>query len=292
MSLAEEWRPPAWLDQGAYPFDHEFFDAGPGRMHYVDEGEGQPVLFLHGNPTWSFLYRHLIAGLSGDYRCVAPDYLGFGLSEKPRGWSYRPSAHAVTVERLAAALDLKDVVLVVHDWGGPIGASYAAGHPENVAGFVVQNSFAWPAEDLQARVFSRALGGHVGHYLVRQHNLFADRVMPALFADRSKLARVHDQYRRPLATPDDREASWVLPREVTGSRAWLETLWRQRTGFAGKPALIAWGTRDPAFGTAERRRWEALFPDADLIRFDVGHYVAEEVGPTLVDPVWKFLDGL
>jgi haloalkane dehalogenase len=287
-----EWRPPAWLDQRAYPFDHHFFDAGPGRLHYVDEGEGRPVLFLHGNPTWSFLYRHLVDGLSDGYRCIAPDYLGFGLSEKPTGWSYRPSAHAVTIERLVADLDVEDVVLVVHDWGGPIGASFAAGHPEKVAGFVVMNSWTWPLDDWRPRAFSRALGGRVGRYLIRERNLFADRVMRAAFADDATLARVHDQYLRPLATPDDRQGSWVFPRELTGSRSWLETLWRERDRFAGKPALLAWGTRDIAFGTDDLRLWQALFPDADTLRFDVGHYVAEEVGPALAEPVWKFLDGL
>ena len=292
MALTEEWRPPGWLDREAYPFDHQFFDAGPGRMHYVDEGEGQPILFLHGNPTWSFLYRHLIAGLSGEYRCVAPDYLGFGLSEKPRGWSYRPSAHARTIERLVADLDLEDLVLVVHDWGGPIGASLAAGHPEKVRGFVVQNTFAWPLDSIRMRAFSRALGGRVAHPLVRRYNVFADHVMRVAFADRSKLAPVHDQYLRPLATPDDREGSWVFPRELTGSRRWLETLWQQRDRWAGKPALLAWGTQDFTFGDDALRRWQALFPDADTIRFEVGHYVAEEVGQRLVDPVWKFLNGL
>lgn len=190
------------------------------------------------------------------------------------------------------SLGLEGVVLVVHDWGGPIGVSYAVQHPENVAGFVVQNSFAWPAEGLRERAFSRALGSRVGRHLVRQHNLFAAEVMPRLFADPAKLEAVHDQYLGPLATPDDREASWVFPREITRSREWLASLWRQREAFAGTPGRICWGTRDPAFSTGDRRRWEALLPDADTLRFDVGHYVAEEVGPRLVDPVWNFLDGL
>ncbi|NBC18401.1 MAG: alpha/beta fold hydrolase, partial [Bacteroidetes bacterium] len=90
-------------------------------MHYVDEGDGPPVLMLHGNPTWSFLYRHLVRGLSDRYRCVAPDYLGFGLSDKPPGWTYRPVDHARHIAHLIDTLALRDLTLVVQDWGGPIG---------------------------------------------------------------------------------------------------------------------------------------------------------------------------
>ena len=261
-------------------------------MHYVDEGEGRPVLLLHGNPTWSFLYRKLIRRLSDDYRCVAPDYLGFGLSEKPRDWSYRPEDHAATVERLIGELDLSDPTLVVHDWGGPIGLSYALGRPENVDSLVVANSFAWPVEDRSTRLFGRVLGSRLGRFLIRRCNVFADDVMRIAVANERALTPVHDHYLGPMADPDDREGSRILARELRGSEAWLRGLWERRGAVAGKPALLCWGMRDPAFGVHDLRRWEALFPDARTVEFGgVGHFVPEEAGDAMAAEVEAFLAG-
>ena len=280
---------PAWLDRGEYPFESHYTELGPGRLHYVDEGEGHPILMLHGNPTWSFLYRHLISGLSGEYRCIAPDYFGFGLSDKPRGWSYRPADHAAVVAEFVDELGLGDFTLVVHDWGGPIGLSYALDRPENVDSLVIQNTFMWPAERRSMRLLGLFLGSPIGRFLIREHNLFADEIMRIGFSNGRVLAPVHDQYLAPLATPDDRTASWVFPRELRGSREWLADLWERRAAIAGKPALVCWGTADAAFGVGDLRRWEALFPAARTVTFDAGHYVADEAGHAMVPEIRSFL---
>lgn len=125
-----------WLNPSLNPFPTHDLDTGSGRMHYVDEGEGAPIVMVHGTPSWSFLYRQLIRDLSGSYRCIAPDQLGFGLSDKPETFAYTPAAHAQNLERLIDTLGLKDIVLVVHDFGGPIGLSYALTHPENVRALI------------------------------------------------------------------------------------------------------------------------------------------------------------
>lgn len=118
-----------WIDRNEYPFASHYFQTSAGKLHYVDEGEGPPIVMLHGNPTWSFLYRNLIKQLSSRYRCIAPDYLGFGLSDKPFDWNYRPEEHAKNLAALIEHLGLKEVTLVVNDWGGPIGMHYAVTHP-------------------------------------------------------------------------------------------------------------------------------------------------------------------
>jgi haloalkane dehalogenase len=110
-----------WLDRGEYPFRSRYVKTQYGDIHYVDEGAGKVVLFVHGNPTWSFMYRHLIQGLSEHYRCVAPDHIGFGLSDKPRDAAYLPQFHAENLTAFIETLGLKDITLVIHDWGGPIG---------------------------------------------------------------------------------------------------------------------------------------------------------------------------
>lgn len=284
---------PDWLDRSQYPFDTAVLDLPEGRLHYVDEGEGRPVLMLHGNPTWSFLYRHLVAGLSGAYRCVVPDLLGFGLSERPTGFSSRPADHARVVERLIDALDLTDVVVVGHDWGGPIGLDYATRHPEAVTGLVMSNTWMWPRRRLRTRAISRSFDNPIGRRLVLRYNLFARTALGLPHLGGAGVdGATYRHYLAPLATRADRVGSWVFVRELVRSGDWLERLWDRRTAVAGKPALLLWGMRDPIHEPL-RPRWRALFPDAsEVVYDDVGHFVPEAVGPDLVAPVREFLDRL
>jgi len=158
---------PAWLDRAAYPFvtRHEALPAG--RMHVVDEGAGPPAVMVHGNPTWSFVYRHLILRLRDRHRCVAMDHLGFGLSDKPRGWSYLPEDHAANLTTLIERLDVRDVTLVLQNWGGPLGLSNATAHTKNVARLVILSTWAWPVDrdpyySAVARRCRRPAGGPSG----------------------------------------------------------------------------------------------------------------------------------
>ncbi len=255
-------------------------------MHYVDEGSGAPVVMLHGNPTWSFLYRHLIRRLAPTFRCIAPDYLGFGRSDKPPEAAYEPPAQAARVEPRA-------LTLVVHDWGGPIGLSYALRHPENVRRLVVANSWMWPLDDdAWIALFSRLAGSPLGRTLVLRYNAFARFVMPLAFAERERLSdEAFRHYLAPLATPSDRVASWVLPRALLDETPWLASLWAERDALAHLPMLVVWGMRDPAFRTRHLRRWIDTFPHARVHPLpDVGHYVPEAVPTLFADLVADFLD--
>ena len=169
---------PSWLDPALYPFRPHHLDLGGERLHYLDEGQGPPLVFVHGNPTWSFTWRHLVAGLRDRHRCVAPDHLGFGLSDKPaRG--LRPADHARNLGALLDHLGIEDATLVVEDWGGPIGLSWALDHPERVRRLVVLNSWCWSvAGDPHFERFSRFMGGPIGRWLIRHLNLFARAVLP------------------------------------------------------------------------------------------------------------------
>src|SRR5215218_9512398 len=131
---------PDWLDRTEYPFMSHYLDLPDGRLRYIDEGEGQPLVFVHGMPTWSFLYRHLIKDLRGSYRCIALDHLGFGLSGPSHSGAYTPADHGRNLQALIAHLGLQDIVLIVHDFGGPIGLSYAIHYPENIAGIALFNT--------------------------------------------------------------------------------------------------------------------------------------------------------
>jgi len=156
---------PAWVDRREYPFEPRTLDVDGGRLSYVDEGEGAPIVMVHGTPTWSFLYRHLIRSLKERHRCMVPDHLGFGLSDRPRGWSYRPEDQARNLARLIETLALKDLTLVVHDYGGPIGLAYAIDHPENVCRLVLFNTWMWSwAGDRRMEWSGRILGRYLGRW--------------------------------------------------------------------------------------------------------------------------------
>ncbi len=283
-----------WIDRTAYPFASRFFRTDAGRLHYVDEGTGPPIVMLHGNPTWSFLYRTAIRSLSDRYRCIAPDYLGFGLSDKPAGWSYRPQDHAACLRRFLDALGLDRMTLFLQDWGGPIGISYAIDHPERVRSIAVMNSWMWPVHrDPHYRLFSAFFGGPPGRYFIRHHNAFARWVLPLAFGDRSRLSdRIHFHYVRPFRRPDARKGCWVFPRQIVGATPWLERLWENREKLAGIPALIVWGMADRAFRKQELNRWRTVFPRAEVVRLaDVGHFVPEEAGDRLAAAFQRFLGG-
>ena len=283
---------PKWVYDGRYPFESNFFEAEAERVHYVDEGDGPPVVFLHGNPTWSFLFREQIRRLDGDYRCVAPDYLGFGLSDKPRDFSYRPADHARTVERLLSALDVQNPTLVCHDWGGPVGLDYATRNPGGVSGLVLTNTWMWPLDHRPAlRLFGAAMGGPAGRLFVERCDLFTMAAMPALYADRSRLTpEIHRNYLRPHAEPADRRGVRGFARGLADSDGWLRRLWARRDAVRDVPTLLAWGTRDPAFGGAIDR-WRRLLPDARAVEYpDCGHFVPEEEGAELAAEIGDFLD--
>ena len=280
-----------WLDLTRYPFESNYLHLPEGRVHYVDEGEGRPVVMLHGNPTWSFLYRHLIRGLSDDYRCVSPDLLGFGLSETPSAFSYRPADHARVIEQVIDALDLWDAVMVGHDWGGPIGLDVATRQPDAVAGFVVSNTWMWPREDIYSQVFGRAVATPPVKWLILRYNIFARMAFGVPFRVYGTFDEpAYRHYMAPLAASAARIGSWKLVDALSTSRDWLERLWNRRGTVAGTPALLLWGKRDPIHASF-LTQWRALFSTAsEVVYSDVGHFVPEEVGADLVRPVEEFLE--
>ncbi|MFC4552453.1 MULTISPECIES: alpha/beta fold hydrolase [Halorussus] len=282
---------PAWLDADRYPFESRWADLPAGRLHYLDEGEGRPVVLLHGNPTWSFLYRRLVAELSADYRCLAPDLLGFGLSEKPPTFSHRPAAHARVLRRFLDSLDLDGAVVAGHDWGGPLGFDYATRRPDRVAGFVTMNTWAWPRDRLRDRVVARTVAGRPGRALVGRYNAFARVALAPAMVRHGRSARsVYRQYAAPLADPVARRGTWTLAGAVVDSRAWLERLWDRRAALAGTPVALLWGRRDPMHASLIRR-WRAAFPDASSVVYDdVGHFVPEEAEPRLAAAFRQFLN--
>ncbi|MBD3275024.1 MAG: alpha/beta fold hydrolase [Candidatus Marinimicrobia bacterium] len=271
--------------------DH-YYSTPHGRMHYVDKGSGPVLLFLHGNPTWSFMYRRFIAALSNQYRCIAPDYLGFGLSDKPHTFSYRPEDHAEIIARFISDQVPDSFTLIVHDWGGPIGLSYALENPERIDGIIVFNSWMWSLASIpRFKMLSALHAGWLGEILTRRLNLFVKFIMPAGFARYDRVTPgIRAAYRHPFQDPQTREGVRVFPEALMASDAWLRSLWAKRSNLSGVPALILWGMQDRAFRTAQLNTWSRVFAAPKVHRLEnIGHYAPEESGELAVPVIQEFI---
>ncbi|MCB9476777.1 MAG: alpha/beta fold hydrolase [Deltaproteobacteria bacterium] len=290
--MTTEVTPPEWLDRDAYPFRVAEFEQPAGRMRYVDEGEGPAVVFVHGTPTWSFLYRRLIRRLAPTHRCIAPDNLGFGLSDKPANAPYTVPFHAENLRRLIDHLGLEKFALVVHDFGGPIGLSQAIETPERITALVVMNTWLWSsADDKTVRLVVRMFGGRVGRALYRRFDFTKKVLIPSVFADKGKYTDVVKRhYQSTTRTPDERNGEWRYVRELAERNDWYQSYWDRRDALAGKPMRLVWGMADKVFPEIYLDRWREAFPEAQVDRLaNVGHFVAEEMDDAAIDDVAKFL---
>ncbi len=283
-----------WVDRQEYPFKPNYLSVDGGRMHYVDEGIGSPVVFIHGSPTWSFMYRRMIRDLSMRHRCIAPDLIGFGLSEKPSGWSYSPQAQALNISHLLDSLDLQDITLVVHDFGGPIGLSYAIANPPRVRALVIMNSWLWSlSENSHARKIDHRARNPIGR-IMYQANHPVNVEMPRAFADRLKFPdKVHEQYKGPFANSKERGGPHGLAKSILAAGPWYSALLAQREKLQDKQALIIWGLQDPMLGADSLARWRNILPNARVEELNNGgHFVAEECPTAVEAAAYMFVDGL
>jgi len=203
-----------------FPFESRWLEVESGRVHYVDEGSGQAIVMCHGNPTWSFLYRGIIERLSDRFRCVAVDYPGFGLSDRPESYSYTPSEHAAVVGRLLDHLDLEDFILMGQDWGGPIGLSVAADRAERVAGLVCMNTWYWAADRFAMKAFARVMSSGPMQRRILEKNMFVERFVPA-GTSRDLSVEEMEHYRAVQPSPAARVGVAAFPRQILGAGPWL-----------------------------------------------------------------------
>ncbi|WP_242165021.1 alpha/beta fold hydrolase [Lysobacter sp. M15] len=286
-------RGPDWLDRAEFPFVSRFWPGRHGNLHYVDEGQGETLLFVHGNPTWSFMFRKQIAALRDRYRCVAIDHLGFGLSDKPKAAPYGPRLHSENLSQFISVLDLRNLTLVLHDWGGPIGMAYALDHPDNVARLVIANTHFWSLKGIRgAEIFSRVVGGPIGRVLCRRFNAFPRYVMKAVYGRSGTLPpEIHRHYMAPFLTPDSRHGPYCFAKAIIGESEWLAGLWSRRHILQTKPLQIIWGMEDPVGTPDKLRRWEAAFPDhRTAVLDDFGHFVPEQLGSDMARIVAAFVE--
>ncbi len=282
---------PAWLDRSLYPFTSRYFHSADGRMHFVDEGSGPPIVMVHGTPTWSFLYRHLIARLARRHRVIAVDHLGFGLSDKPPKAPYAPSDHAARLVALLDVLDVSGATFVVHDFGGPIGLGAALQRLERVERLVLFNTWMWSLSDDPTIVRgARLLGGRLGQLLYRRFGFAVNVMMPMAVGDRRVLTpAIRRHYAAPLATPNDRSATWACARALLGSSDWFDGLWEQRER-CGASQCCCCGDEGSNVRRVLSRAVATGIPEAHAHTFETsGHFVPEEVPAEIVPIIEQFI---
>ena len=282
---------PHWVPEHLYPFESRYLDFDGSRIHYIDEGQGPTVLFLHGNPTWSFLYRDIVRGLRDSFRCVALDYPGFGLSTAGPDYDFTAEAHAGAVEHLVTELDLRDAILMGQDWGGPIGLTVATRHPERFEGFVLGNTWAWALNGIfHFESFSRMMGNPIAKLWIRNANIFVNVMIP--LGTSTKLADdVMQAYRGPFSNLDARLPTWEFARQLLQSEPFMRTLERDLPQITHLPALFVWGGGDFALRkNHELPRLQQLFPDHETVVLDrARHFFQEDASDQVTRAIrsWK-----
>lgn len=266
-----------------YPFGHHHLDTPAGALHYVDEGprEAPVVLCVHGNPTWSLLYRQVIRDLRGTHRVVALDHLGCGLSDQPseEAFGYRLADHVANLEALLEALDLRRVTLLVHDWGGPIGALALLRHPERFERVVLTNTSLFPSTRIPRRI--DLCRGTLGRLAIEQWNAFA-RAATRMAVEEPLPARVARAYLAPYAKPRSPRATWRFVDDIPltpehPSHALLAELSAALPRLEAYPTLLLWGERDWCFTTAFRDELARRMPWARSVGLPrAGHYLFED----------------
>jgi len=267
-----------------YPFEPHFLETRAGPMHYVDEGprDASPILCVHGNPTWSFYWRRVARELGGDRRVIAPDHIGCGLSHKPANWSYRLADHVANLEELVLGLDLWNVTLVVHDWGGAIGCGVAVRHPERFARLFVTNTAAFPEGRVPLRI-QVCRTPLLGELFIRGLNAFARGAVHMAVEDASRMTpEVRRGYLAPYDSWGTRIATHRFVRDIpTGpghpSHGTLAAIDEGLARLADKPLRLAWGMRDWCFTPDFAAMWRARFPAAEVLELErAGHYLMED----------------
>lgn len=275
-----------------YPFEPKSLDIDGLRYSYVDEGEGPVLLFVHGNPTWSFAWRRLIKHFAANYRCIAVDHIGMGLSDKPKDYGYRIDQHIGNLERLIQHLNLTDVTLIGHDWGGCIGMGAAGRDPARFSRFVMMNTAAFRSKDIPLRIAVCRIPVF-GALAVRGMNLFSLAAL-SMAVEHRMPRRVRKGYVFPYDNWNHRLAVHRFVEEIPlkPTHPTYATLVEVESGleqFRDHPMQLIWGVQDWCFTTTFLEEWEERFPRASTLRLDAGHYVFEDAHDVIVEQLSKFL---
>lgn len=281
--------------QQEFPFESRFFDQGGFRQHYIDEGQGSPVLMVHGNPTWSFYYRHLMAALRDTHRVIAVDHIGCGLSDKPQKYKYRLYQHVENLKRLVTHLKLEDTTLVVHDWGGPIGLGTYLNLAHRFRRIVLLNTGAFIPKSIPFAL-KVARWPLIGKIAIRGLNMFCKNALKTAVSDPSCLSEVT---RQGLLAPYDNWKNRVAVHQFVvdiplkpnhPSYGPLKLIQDGLQKLGDIDVKMIWGMKDWVFTGDVLEEMEKRIPHANVHRIEsAGHYVLEEAREEVIDQIGDFL---
>lgn len=283
---------PHWLDKSAYPFPSNYFSVNGYRLHYIDEGQGEVILFVHGTPSWSFDYRNVIKKLMPHYRCIAIDHMGFGLSDKPRHYDYSTINHSKTLEKFIIEKQLNKFTLVVHDFGGPIGLNVAFNHPGRIHKLVILNSWLWSSQtDPDFIKLSKVLNNPLLPFLYLYLNFSPRFILPQSFGNHKLSKETLKQFTGPFANKSQRYGALAFAKSLLHDQSWFEELWNKRPGITNKPILLIWGMKDPVIKPHHLYKFISGFSDAQVLKLETsGHFPQEEEPEKVSEAICHFME--
>ncbi|HEY6543007.1 MAG TPA: alpha/beta fold hydrolase [Ktedonobacteraceae bacterium] len=283
---------------GSFPFAPHYYANNGFDMHYVDEGKGEPVVMLHGDPTWGYLYRAFIPTLSQRHRCIVPDHMGMGKSGVPlESYPYRLQHHIANLEALLLHLDLQDITLVVHDWGGPVGLGFAVRHPQRIKRLVLLNTWAfayWPGGPFP-RLLEIIRSEHGENFVLKRNGYLEPALLGTTQHTGNLTPTVIEAYKAPYPTPETRTALLCWSRDIPvqesdPSYAEMKRIEEGLPQFSNRPILIIWGMKDPVLPPSVLRLWQELYPQATTHEIeDASHFLQEDAPERVVAYIDDFL---
>lgn len=283
---------PAWINKDLYPFQSRWMEINHETLHYIDEGDGEVLLFVHGTPEWSFGYRDLIKELRSNFRCVAIDLLGFGLSQKNTDSDYSCVAHHDRLVNFIQQLKLTNITIIANDFGAGISIPYAIDHSSNVKAVVLFNTWMWSLKkDKHFSSPAKVISSFLGKWLYSKFNFPVNVIMPSAYGNKKLLTReIHEHYKRALPS-GCRTAAYAFTGELMNASDWWESYWQRVNTIALKPILIFWGMKDKFVPPYLLEKWKSKFPSAKVITYeDAGHFVQEEKPLEMCYEIKVFID--
>lgn len=282
-----------WLDRNEYPFESIYYEVQGHRLHYIDVGSGSIVLFVHGTPSWSFDFRHLIKSLQSHYRCVAIDHIGFGLSDKPKNYDYSTQNHSETLRRFILDKNLTDIHLVVHDFGGPIGLNFATQYPERIKSVTVMNSWLWNCEhESEYKQLAKVVRSPLTSFLYLNLNFSPKVLLPKSMTIKPS-KEILRQYVAPFPNKSSRYGLLAFAKSLVNDQDWFEGFWNKLSSISNKPALLIWGMEDSFIKPHYLKKFETAFKSTRSIPlYDCGHFPQEEYPELVAEQLESFIKDL
>ncbi len=284
---------------GTFPFVPHYHEVNGFAMHFVDEGTGEPIVLVHGDPTWGYLWRRFIPPLARRRRCIVPDHMGMGKSGAPEeSYPYRLRHHIANLESLLLHLDLHGITLVLHDWGGPVGLGFATRHPERIKRLILMNTWAfapWPGGPFPRLL--ELIRSERGEKFVLEKNGYLEPALLGTTHHPENLTKtVLETYQAPFPTPASRRAllCWsrdIPVREADPSYGEMKRIEEGLAQFTGTVILLVWGMRDPVLPESVLRRWQRLYSQAATHEIeDASHFLQEDAPERILSGIQRFLD--